>query len=104
MEESTFATIPGRGKTVSLSGELDLASRHSLRATFEEAAATSCDVTVDMTEVTYMDSSAISALISLHRELYERNRSMRIRMRRNAAYRLLEIAGLNTIFEMEIVG
>ena len=93
---------PERVATVALHGELDLSMRSQLRERFEEASQRAVDVIVDLTGVTYMDSSAISALIALHRELFERNGTLQLHMKRNAAYRLVEIAGLTDVFDIRL--
>lgn len=70
---------------------------------FTDAARESQQVTVDLTDVTYMDSSAIGTLISLYRNVIEHGGTMRVRLRRNSAYRLLEIAGLTGVLPLEEV-
>lgn len=90
-------------RTIALSGDLDLAVRADLEERFEAAAREAQKVTVDLTDVAYMDSSAIGALISLYRRVDERNGTLCLRMHRNAAYRLLEIAGLTGVLPIEIV-
>ncbi len=103
LEGTPLATALRGDQTIALSGDLDLAAREQLERRFKEAAAEAANVTVDLTEVTYMDSSAIGALIRLYRELRERGGSLRIRLHKNAAYRLLEIAGLTGVLTLEVV-
>ncbi|HET9031090.1 MAG TPA: STAS domain-containing protein [Candidatus Aquilonibacter sp.] len=103
MENSPFSSVAQTVELVTLHGELDLAVRELLARQFGEVAALGRDVLVDMSDVTYLDSSAIGALVGLRRELAERNAGMVLRMSRNAAYRLVEIAGLTTVFDIELV-
>jgi anti-sigma B factor antagonist len=103
LKDMPFATAPSGERTIALSGDLDIAVRARLQERFEDALAEAVHITVDMTNVTYMDSSAIGALIWLYRELEEREGSLRILLRKNAAYRLLEIAGLTNVLTLEIV-
>jgi hypothetical protein len=42
-------------------------------------------------------------LIALYRRLQERDGALRVRLHRNAAYRLLEIAGLTGVLPLELV-
>ena len=70
---------------------------------FADAARESRAVTVDLTDVTYMDSSAIGTLIALYRDVTKYGGTMRVRLRRNSAYRLLEIAGLTGVLPLEVV-
>lgn len=99
----SFATALSGERTIVLSGELDLAVRDQLARQFTDAARETQNVTVDLTAVSYMDSSAIGAMISLYRDVMERGGAFRVRARNNAAYRLLEIAGLTGILTIEIV-
>lgn len=103
MKDTPFATASTGERTIALSGDLDLAMRAQLSERFEDAAAQSNSVIVDLTQVTYMDSSAIGALIALYRVLHGRGGALRLRLRRNAAYRLLEIAGLTGAFPIDLV-
>ena len=101
LKDTPFTASSGE-RTIALSGDLDLAVREELRQQFE-AAGDAANVIVDLTEVTYMDSSAIGALVRLHRDVNERNGTLVIRLRKNAAYRLLEIAGLVGMLTLEVV-
>jgi anti-anti-sigma factor len=63
--EARFGITPGNGQqpaTVRASGDIDLANADRFQAALTEAAATSGEITVDMTAVTYCDSAAIHAL------------------------------------------
>ena len=65
--QARFDVQPGRGQqpaTVHAAGDIDLASAAELRVALTEAAATSGEITVDMTAVTYCDSAAIHALFT----------------------------------------
>jgi len=62
-----FDVVPGSGPqpaTVRAAGDIDLACAEQFRAALTEAAASSGEVTVDLTAVTYCDSAAIHALFS----------------------------------------
>ena len=100
MESPTFANAPE--ETIALSGDLDLAVRAQLQRRFDEAGENAQRVTLDLRDVTYMDSSAIGAMIALHRKLRAKGGYVRFRLRRNAAYRLLEIAGLLDVFPTDV--
>lgn len=90
-------------RSIALVGDLDLSVRSALQDRFDDAADAAKIVLVDLREVTYMDSSAIGALISLHRRLKSKGGELRLRLRHNPAYRLLEIAGLIDVFRLEVV-
>ena len=59
--------MPGSGQqpaTVRAFGDIDLANAARFQAALTEAAATSSEITTDMTAVTYCDSAAIHALFT----------------------------------------
>lgn len=103
MKDISLATIPSGARTIVLSGVLDLALRATLAEQLQQAAALSSEIVLDMTAVTHMDSSAITSLIGLHRRLEAQGHGLTLRMRRNAALRLLEITGLTAIFRIDVV-
>ena len=102
LEDMAFAVVRDGHCTIALHGELDVATRARVEAELATVPDMNEDVVLDCREVTYMDSSAIAAFVRLYRDVDERGHTMRILMRRNAAYRLLEIAGLNDIFSIEV--
>jgi anti-anti-sigma factor len=65
--QARFDVMPGSGQqpaTVRASGDIDLANAARFQAALTEAAATSTEITTDMTAVTYCDSAAIHALFT----------------------------------------
>jgi len=65
-----FDVVPGTAQqsaTVRAAGDIDLNSAPQFQAALAEAAATSGQVTADMTAVTYCDSAAIHALFTAAR-------------------------------------
>jgi anti-sigma B factor antagonist len=65
--QARFEIMPGSGQqpaTVRAFGDIDLANAARFRAALTEAAATSSEITTDMTAVTYCDSAAIHALFA----------------------------------------
>jgi anti-sigma B factor antagonist len=66
--QAQFEVVPGSGRqpaSVRAAGDIDLGNAGQFQAALTEAAATSNDVTVDMTAVTYCDSAAINALFTV---------------------------------------
>jgi anti-sigma B factor antagonist len=72
-------------------GELDLAIKDELRAVL---APLSGDVTVDLSDVTFVDSSAIGVLVGAHKRLVGAGGTLRIRNPQDMPRRALEIVGL----------
>lgn len=79
------------GPVVTANGQLDLAENDALR---EVLAPLSGVVTVDLSEVTFIDSSAIGVLVGAHNRLTESGGSLRLRSPQDLPRRVLEIVGL----------
>ena len=66
-----FDVVPGTGQRpaiVCASGDIDLTSTARFKAALAEAAATSGEITADLTAVTYCDSAAIHVLFGAARD------------------------------------
>ena len=82
-------------------GEIDLATAPRLGDAITAAAAVRC-VVVDLTEVTFIDSSGLNVLVQGRRNLARRDIALRIVSPEDrAAYRVFELTQLNS--ELEIV-
>jgi anti-sigma B factor antagonist len=82
-----------------LRGSLDLATAPSLRAALIEAAnAGMHDIVVDLTNVEFLDSTGLGALIGGHRRALEHGGRVRLIVHDGAIQRLLTITGLMSIF------
>ena len=87
---------------VTLGGEIDAFSapslREDLRRLVEEKAA--LVVVIDLGAVTFMDSSALGAIVSVLRRLRERGGELRIVQPRTAASRIFELTGLDAVLDL----
>jgi anti-sigma B factor antagonist len=82
-----------------LRGSLDLATAPSLRAALIEAANEGKhDIIVDLTELEFLDSTGLGALIGAHRRALENSGRVRLIVREGPIQRLLNITGLMRIF------
>jgi anti-anti-sigma factor len=81
----------GRTTVLTASGELDLGVRDDLR---EVLAGLAGHVTVDLTEVTFVDSSAIGVFVGAHKRLSGAGGDLRFRNPQDMPRRALEIVGL----------
>ncbi|HKU68206.1 MAG TPA: STAS domain-containing protein [Candidatus Baltobacteraceae bacterium] len=82
-----------------LHGSLDLATAPSLRAALIEAANEGKhDIIVDLTELEFLDSTGLGALIGAHRRALENGGRVRLIVREGPISRLLNITGLMRIF------
>lgn len=87
--------------TLRLSGEIDL---HRTRALGEQlsalAAAPEPAVAVDITDVTFMDSTALGALLRTHNRRRQRGRSLVVVCPPGPAHRVLELSGMLNVFDV----
>jgi anti-sigma B factor antagonist len=80
---------------VVLSGELDMATAPTLIRTLDPLVAhVSRDVVLDLSELTFIDSSGIAALVEAQHRLSENGRELSVHGARRSALRVFEIAGL----------
>jgi anti-sigma B factor antagonist len=82
-----------------LRGSLDLATAPSLRAALIEAANEGKhEIIVDLTELEFLDSTGLGALIGAHRRALENRGRVRLIVHDGPIQRLLNITGLMRIF------
>ncbi len=81
---------------VHVDGEVDLAAVEELRAAIDEARATPGAevIELDLSGVTFIDSSGIGAIVMASRAAADANQSMRIGARSPVVERVLEVSGL----------
>lgn len=100
-EEFALAAFPDRdGRTVvTVRGEMDAYTAPRLR---DQIAALVhqglIEVTVDLHEVDFIDSSGLSALITAHKQLRRLGGDLVLRSPTAPVFRVLEISGLTRIF------
>jgi anti-sigma B factor antagonist len=85
---------------VRLSGELDIAMQDELRAQLDAAAAASDTVEIELSDVTYADSTALGIFIALRNKLLERGGTLRLVSPSHRVRKLLDYAGLDRVFEI----
>ena len=89
------ASATAYGALVTIAGELDLATVGQVRAVLgSEAVARSDAVVVDLTGVTFMDSTGLSALLIFERDLSVRRRRLAIACPEGPARLLLDVTGV----------
>ena len=84
------------GLVLTLSGELDAYDAPALRAAFAEAAASSNGTTVvlDLTAVSFLDSTALGTIVGLLRRVRERDGELRVVLPETEARRIFELTSL----------
>jgi anti-sigma B factor antagonist len=84
---------------VSVAGELDMSTSADLRRRVEAnlRRGRNC-VVIDLSGVTYMDSSGLAALIAAHQLTEERRGRLALVIRSEAVRRTVEVRGLDRVF------
>ena len=87
---------PGDGMTVSVEGELDLGTRIALREALELATC-SCagEVSLALSECTFMDASTLTVIINQAAELDAQSRRLTIRGCSAPVARFIRVAGMD---------
>lgn len=94
----------GANPVAVLAGEIDVASIEALEAAItatEQDAAEGADVVLDMTEVTFLDSSGLRVLVTANDRLDTAGSRLVIRRPPASVLRVLEITGLLSAFAVD---
>ncbi len=87
--------------TIAVAGELDLASADAFTATIAEGLAAG-SVLVDLSALTFMDSSGVRALNTALREASQRKRELRVRAEMQpSVVQILELTGMMGLLPIE---
>jgi anti-anti-sigma factor len=97
---TTTTTLDDRGQLmVAVAGEVDLLTAPQISECLAELM--DRDVTVDLSAVTFLDSSGIAALIQAKEAITAAGHRFRTFGEQDIVLRVLEIAGLDTVFHAE---
>jgi anti-sigma B factor antagonist len=92
------ASFDGHRAVLAVHGEIDMATADGLRDAIEDAARSGAgEVWVDLTDVGFMDSTGLSALVSGHRTLDGR---IAVICPDGAPRRAIEISGLHEVLRI----
>ena len=93
-----FEQVP----VVRVVGEVDLATAPELQARLAELPADGGTVIIDLSEVTFLDSTGLSVLVAGWKRLSEGGdkASFRLVVNRPAIHRVLEVTGLTHVFDV----
>jgi anti-sigma B factor antagonist len=98
---ASVTSLSDRVVLVAVSGELDLYACERLQAGIAEASALGAEtVVVDLSEVTFLDSTALGALVQEAKRLEGRSRSLILVTNEPRTRRVFEITGLDRVFRM----
>jgi anti-anti-sigma factor len=89
------AVTTGDVHVVTLRGELDVANAERVQRALEDADASS--VVVDLSALTFIDSSGLTALVHAHNKLTGRGRGFKLVGATGSVQRVFEITGLSRL-------
>jgi anti-sigma B factor antagonist len=98
---SILVDVSGPAPVLQLIGELDIGSAPALRQRLVELLTSDGDVVVDLSGLTFMDSSGISVLIVAHKRARDQGRKLTLRQPRGAVAKVLAISGTDQVFSIE---
>lgn len=85
---------------LAVSGELDVATAPVLQTAFDELALRRLPITVDLSEVLFMDSTGLAALLAMRRHATS-GASLVLRRPSDAVQRIFELTGIAGVFAIE---
>ena len=88
-------TTKGMTTVVSPHGEIDYGNVDVLRAALADVSRADSDEVVDLSHVTFIDSTALSALVGAKQRLADAGRSFSVRGPQPRVARVLQLAGVN---------
>jgi anti-sigma B factor antagonist len=97
----TLKSSSASGGHLEVAGELDLAASSALRAALAELVDGGGDVTVDLSAVTFIDSTALSVLVHGHTELASAGGRLIVTNPSRVVVRLLHLVGLFTLLDID---
>jgi len=89
--------------TLAVAGELDVATALELRGAGEQALADGAQsLVLDLSEVTFLDSSGLGALIAIRNAVLEAGRVLQLRQPSARVNKVLELSGLTGVFDIQV--
>ncbi|MDH4111502.1 MAG: STAS domain-containing protein [Actinomycetota bacterium] len=101
--EPTFETrSAGPWTVVGISGELDLSTTEALRAALEQGLGDGTPrLAVDLTDVTFMDSTSLGVLVGCLKQANERGGEMRLVGVQGSPAKVIALTGLESAFDID---
>ncbi len=90
----------GARVVVAASGEVDMATVGGLSLALEQAAASGAEVWVDLTDVDFIDSTGLSALVVAHRAMSDGPARFAVICPDGPARRALDVCGLGELLHV----
>ena len=102
MELSIDVRREGDDAVVTLSGELDISTSPDLQDALAELTDAKRKVTVDLSELEFIDSTGLAALLGAHKDLTEHGGVLELRHPSRMVVNLVQITGLDDVFEIRL--
>ncbi len=100
VEAGDTDTAGPRAVVLKIRGELDITARDDLSATIIDIVGAGCDhLVIDLSEVTFIDSEALSGLLDGYTTAVGKGTRMTATGARGVVHRVLQITGLLTLLE-----
>lgn len=90
--------------TITASGELDVASGDDLVTAVESVLEGAATLTLNLAGVTFMDSTGLSALVTIRNRVDDRGGNLVLQEVSPAVYRVLVLVGMDGLFGVEQQG
>ncbi len=101
MTVSAHPSADGSELTIKVSGRLDFSAHQQFRETYESAPADVASYVIDMTDATYLDSSALGMLLLLRDHAGGDSASIRIINCNADVKKILTISNFGQLFSIE---
>jgi anti-sigma B factor antagonist len=102
---ATVSHLDGDSATVTVTGELDISTAPALKSVLDELCENgSLKVIVELSEMSFIDSSGLAVLAAAQNQLLARGSQLSLRSPNRNALRVLEIGGLTAYLNVEVHG
>lgn len=96
---SVVSTTTDGIRVLTLAGEIDRDTVQALRQALDASGTTRPRIVVDLSRVTFMDSTGINIFIAAHRALTQADGWIRLAAPTEAVMRLLQIVGIDAVID-----
>lgn len=102
MEPSFETSTSGSWTVISVNGELDLSTSEALKSALDDGFGdTTPQIAVDLTDVTFMDSSSLGVLIAYMKRARERGGDVRLVGIQGSPAKVIALTGLDAAFQID---
>lgn len=102
MELSIDVRREGDDAVVKLAGELDISTSPDLQDALAELTDAPRRVAVDLSDLEFIDSTGLAALLGAHKDLMEHGGTLELRHPSRMVVNLVQITGLDDVFEIRL--